>query len=214
MHKLSIIALTLLYTALLQAQVPSNPFDVSPLLPGEKMPPLELLDSHGQAHTLDPMALQKPLVITFYRGGWCPYCNTHLADLRHAEKELVKLGFEVLFISPDSPENLTSTLKTPDPGYTLLSDADMAASRAFGIAFTVDQATLEKYRGYGIDLEKASGHAHHQLPAPSTYLIGADGVIRFQYTNPDYTVRLSDKVLLAAALDYVDRELRKKSSRQ
>jgi hypothetical protein len=89
---------------------------------------------------------------------------------------------------------------------------DPTAFRAFGIAFEVPPELVAKYRGYGIDLEAASGEAHHVLPAPSTFIIGADGTIHFAYTNLDYTVRLHPDVLLAAARAYVggaDHRLRK-----
>jgi len=86
------------------------------------------------------------------------------------------------------------------------SDSSLEATRAFGIAFKLNDETVSKYQGYGIDLEAVSGESHHVLPAPSTFLIGMDGVVRFQYTNPDYAVRLSPNVLLAAAKAYTDDE--------
>jgi peroxiredoxin len=85
-----------------------------------------------------------------------------------------------------------------------LSDSRLVATRAFGLAFRLPDDLVAKYLDYDIDLEAASGETHHVLPAPSTFLIGADGVIRFQYTNPDYTVRLHPDVLLAAARAYRD----------
>jgi len=72
----------------------------------------------------------------------------------------------------------------------VLSDSKLEATRAFGIGFRVDADTVERYLGYGVDLDAVSGEGHHVLPAPSTFLIGKDGMIRFQYTNPDYAVRL------------------------
>jgi peroxiredoxin len=190
----------------------SSASQVQPLLPGMPAPGFELRDAAGQPVRFDPAALQKPLVLTFFRGGWCPYCNLHLAELRKAEAELKGLGFDVWFISVDKPELLYASLEQPDIGYAVFSDAQLAATRAFGIAFEVPPELVEKYLGYGIDLEAASGETHHVLPAPSTFLIGQDGVIRFGYTNPDYTVRLHPDVLLAAARAYVggaDARLRK-----
>ena len=78
----------------------------------------------------------------------------------------------------------------------------MQANRAFGLAFQVDDELFSKYLTYNIDLEKASGQAHHVLPAPATYIIGTDGIINFAYINPDYKVRLHPDVLLAAAKAY------------
>lgn len=115
------------------------------------------------------------------------------------EAELASLGFPVIAISPDRPENLIQSLEVKDLGYALLSDSDLDAARAFGIAFQVDDATLEAYRGYGIDLEAASGRPHHQLPVPSVFLVEEGGTIRWVYSNPDYEVRPENAALLEAA---------------
>lgn len=188
-------------TALLIAP---NAEAVSPILPGMAVPKFEVLDARGELIIIDPAALKKPTVITFFRGGWCPYCNMHLAELRHAEKELQEMGFDVWFMSPDKPELLESSLKDPDIGYTLFSDSALDASIKFGIAFRLNEKTLSKYAEYGIDVAKASGEEHYSLPAPSTFIIGTDGRVRFQYTNPDYSVRLHPSILLAAAKAHQD----------
>jgi peroxiredoxin len=167
-----------------------------------KVPAFSLLDAAGNPVHFDPDQLDAPLILTFYRGGWCPFCNLHLAELRHAQSELTEMGFTVWFISMDRPDLLYGSLEDPDIGYTVLSDAKLEATRAFGIGFRVDADTVERYRGFGIDLDAVSGEGHHVLPAPSTFLIGKDGMIRFQYTNPDYAVRLDPEVLLAAAQAY------------
>jgi len=192
------------------AEVPTNANEVKPLLPGMKIPFITAKNVSNQTITLDAKNLDKPFVMTFYRGGWCPYCNTHLSEMRHAEKELVKLGFDVFFVSPDKPEILIKSIKDQklkkDIGYQLLSDASMEISKAFGIAFKVDDAMVEKYKNWNIDLEVASGYDHHLLPAPSTYLVGKNGIIQFQYTNPDYAIRLDPSILLAAAKSYLKRQ--------
>ena len=184
-----------------------------PLMPGMPAPWFEVRDVRGELFRFEPDGMDKPVVLTFYRGGWCPYCNLHLSEMRHAEKELLELGFDVWFISMDSPEVLVASLDEPDLGYLLLSDSKLDATRAFGIAFKVDDETVERYLGYDVDLEAVSGETHHVLPVPSTYIIGVDGIISFQYTNPDYHVRLHPDVLLAAARAYkedADQRLRKR----
>ena len=178
--------------------------DVQPLLPGMQAPAFEVVSVEGQAVHFDPKNMQKPLVLTFFRGGWCPYCNLHLAELRKAEGELKEMGFDIWFISIDRPELLYDSLEQSDIGYTILSDSGLEATRAFGLAFRVSDETVERYKTYDIDLEAASGESHHVLPAPSTFIIASDGMIRFQYTNPDYAVRLHPDVLLAAARAYDD----------
>jgi len=167
-------------------------------------PAFTLRDVEGNAVVFDPAGLDKPLVLTFFRGGWCPYCNLHLAELRHAERELQEVGFDIWFISNDKPELRYESLNQPDIAYTIYSDAQLDATRAFGLAFRVSDETYNRYLTYDIYLEKVSGETHHVLPAPSTYIIGANGVINFQFTNPDYKVRLHPDVLLAAARAYLD----------
>ncbi len=177
---------------------------VQPLLPGMKAPSFTVRDVKGNPVEFDSAKLETPLVLTFFRGGWCPYCNLLLAEMRHTEEQLTALGFDIWFISIDKPELLYPSMDQPDIAYTVLSDASLDATRAFGLAFRVDDETYERYIGYGIDLEEISGESHHVLPAPSTYIIGSDGIISFQYTNPNYKVRLYPGVLLAAARAYKD----------
>jgi len=186
---------------------------VQPLLPGMKAPAFTGRTAKNEIFAFDPDALQRPVVLTFFRGGWCPYCNLHLSELRHAEERLRDLGFDVWFMSMDRPAVLVDSLEEPDIGYTLYSDSRLEASRAFGIAFRVDDNTVERYKGAGVDLEAISGEDHHVLPAPATFLIGANGVISFAYVNPSYDVRLHPDVLLAAAEAYredADRRLKRR----
>ena len=189
--------------------------DVTPLLPGMKIPAFSAQTPDGKTVEFNPENLNKPFVLTFYRGGWCPYCNAHLGEMRTMEKTLTDMGFDVYFISPDSPEHLVNSLKQQDLkgqiDHQLLSDADMSVSKAFKIAFKVDDATVEKYKQWNIDLEKASGHDHHLLPAPATFVVGTDGVIQFQYVNPDYKIRLAPDVLHAVAKDYLKRNSNKET---
>jgi len=206
-----IITFSLFFIAAFPGQLPAQDArtaihtkaeQVQPLLPGMKTPSFTVQDVKGGSVDFDPAKLEKPLVLTFFRGGWCPYCNLHLAEMRHAETALKELGFDIWFISVDKPEMLYESLDQPDIAYTILSDSKLEATRAFGLAFRVDDETYERYLNYGIYLEKASGETHHVLPAPATFIIGMDGIINFQYTNPDYKVRLHPDVLLAAASAY------------
>lgn len=108
------------------------------------------------------------------------------------------MGYQIIAISPDKPDELRKTMTKKKLNYTLLSDSKMAASRAFGIAFVVaNQGAKNKLTRKVI--EKASGENHHQLPVPSVFIVGTDGVIDFEYYNPDYRVRLEPDALLTAA---------------
>ena len=177
---------------------------VQPLLAGMKAPDFTVRDVEGNAFEFKAGQQDKPVVLTFFRGGWCPYCNLHLSEMHLAEKQLEEMGFNIWFISIDKPELLLGSLDDPEIGYTIYSDSSLDATRAFGLAFRVDDELNKRYLTYNIDLEMASGETHHVLPAPATFIIGTDGIIQFQYTNPDYKVRLHPDVLLAAARAYTD----------
>ena len=131
-----------------------------------------------------------------------------MGQLQEVEAQLIELGYRVIAISADRPEKLRATLKKHELSYLLLSDSEMAAARAFGVAYRVDDATVERYKGFGIDLESASGATHHMLPVPSVFIVSKDGVVRFRYSNPDYTVRIAPDALLEAARAAAERSAR------
>jgi peroxiredoxin len=110
------------------------------------------------------------------------------------------LGVQLFAISPDQPSKLKETIDKHQIRFPLLSDSDMAAARGFGVAYKLDEATLVKLRAFGMDVEEGSGQQHHMLPVPAVFLIGGTKcLIEFEYVNPDYRVRLSSDLLLAAA---------------
>ncbi len=182
-----------------QDGVPDDPNDVSPVLIGERAPAFELLSASGDAYRFDPDQRDRPAVIVFYRGGWCPYCNAHFMELRKAEDGILEMGFELLFISADRVEMLRESLDQLDRPYTLLADNEMRTARDYGVAYRVDPATVARYLQHGIDLEAASGAKHHMLPVPAVFIVGTDGVVKFQYVNPNYRVRIDPDLLLAGA---------------
>jgi peroxiredoxin len=185
--------------AIAHEPVPESAESVRPLLPGSTLPQVEVSNVQGESVRLDRLIEGQPAVIVFYRGGWCPFCTIQLSQLGEIEPELVALGYRVLAISPDRPELLAEGADDTPPSRTLLSDSSAAAARAFGIAFRVDAATVEQYRGYGIDLAAASGHDHHLLPVPAVFVVDAGGVIQFAYVHPDYRYRVPGELILAAA---------------
>ena len=181
------------------AELPPAPEQVRPLLLGSHLPDAPVRNIDGESTSLFKAVAGKPAVLVFYRGGWCPYCNLQLSELRLVEKDLQALGYQMIAISPDRPEELRKTLGKDELSYTLLSDSTAAAIKAFGIAYRVDKPTLAKLVGFGIDLEKASGESHHALPVPAVYIVDGEGVLQFSYVHPDYRVRVPSEVVLAAA---------------
>ena len=125
-----------------------------------------------------------------------------MAQLQEASTRLNELGYRILAISPDKPEYLRASKQENELSYTLMSDSDMSATKAFGLAFKVDQETIDRYKNNGLDLAERAGFDHYLLPAPAVFLVNPDGLITFQYVNPDYKTRIKSEVLLAAAEAY------------
>ncbi|MDE3056730.1 MAG: AhpC/TSA family protein [Bacteroidota bacterium] len=171
--------------------------DIHPLLVGMKVPDVVLMNVEGNPVRLYSFLSEKPTVLVFYRGGWCPYCNVQLAQLRTIENDVLELGYQIVAISADRFENAAKSIEKHNLHYTLLSDSAKVAAKAFGLAFKVDEKTLERYSKFGIDLEAASGVNDHILPVPAVFIIQNDGSIVFEYVNPNYKVRLNAQVLLA-----------------
>ena len=196
-----LVTMTLVTSATAQNYT-DNPKQVNPILTGTTIPDAVVKTKEGKTVSIQELVRQQPTVLIFYRGGWCPYCNRHMAELQQSQQQLVDMGYQILAVSPDRPEKLKKSISKHNLDYTLLSDSPMNLSKAFGLAFKVDQSTLDRYAEVGIDLEESSGYDHHLLPVPAVYLINPDGLVTFQYVNPDYKTRIKSEVLISAAKAY------------
>lgn len=194
-----LLAATALAGPLHASTIADRAEDIRPLLLGSSVPDTVLADIEGTPVRLREAVDGRLSALVFYRGGWCPYCNLQLADLRHIAADLEALGFTLVAITPDQPSELRKTIEANALDYQLLSDTGAATMRGFGIAFKVDEPTTRRYQDYDIDIDRASGDSHHALPVPAVFLVDAEGVIRFSYVDPDYTRRTPAAVILAAA---------------
>ena len=192
MKLLMIMILSSLLLSTAAQSIPGTPTDISPLLIGEKIPDIQLSNLEGKKVSLNDIISKEQTLLIFYRGGWCPYCNLQLAELQSIESEILKSGFNIIAISPDSPDNLKASIEKHKLNYTLLSDSKTEAARAFGIAFQASER-------YGEMLGKASGSLNTQglLPVPAVFVLNKQGEILFEYINPDYKKRLKGSLLLA-----------------
>lgn len=174
--------------------------DVTPLLNGQTVPNVTLKTADGAPLSLRAAVMAKPSVILFYRGGWCPYCNRQLAELKDIEQELVELGYQVLAISPESPSRLQEQKLETEFAVQLLSDDKLAAIKQFGIGFYLPLVTEKLYETkMGIALTDDESNNKAVLPAPAIFIADQKGVIQFSYVNPNYKVRLSADLLLQIA---------------
>lgn len=185
--------------------LPSRAEDISPLQAGDRAPAFTVRTVEDEPYHFDPDKLERPTILISFRGGWCPYCNMHLAELRHIIPELKENGFDVLFLSNDRPELLYESLKKETQeaidglDYVILSDADINAARAFGTAFTVADRLVDYLEGKGRDYDESSISKYRALAVPAVFVIDRAGEISFAYANPDYKVRLSADALKEAA---------------
>ena len=186
--------------------VPLSAKDINPLLTGQQIPDVILKNASGMDVDLHKLVSEQKSLILFYRGGWCPFCNSQLSQISNIEDELYNKDVQIIAISPDRPQFLEDSLTDQELGYTLLSDSDMSVSKKFGIAFKVDPAEVASLKENNMDIEQRSGHDHHLLPVPAIFLVDTDGTIHFQYVNPDYKVRAGDKVLLAAVDELIEKQ--------
>lgn len=179
---------------------PSRPQDTTPIKTGDRVPPILLKDDNGHTVNVNALLREKPAVLIFYRGGWCPYCNMQMSSLRTIEEEFYKLGYNIFGISPDRSEKLAESREKHGFRYMLLSDSKMSVCTAFGLAWQVpDDEVVMMREKFNTDLEGDSGETHHLLPMPAVYLADKQGIFGFQYANPDFTVRMDSQELLNIA---------------
>jgi peroxiredoxin len=174
-----------------QSVLPKWATDISPLLIGEKIPNLSLKSPKNEDIKIADLFKDKKTVLIFYRGGWCPYCNLHLAAMSEAEKQILDLGYQIIAVSPDAPENLKITQVKEKLNYTLLSDSKGELIKAVGIAYEAPEyyKSLVNKSSNGIN----SGY----LPVPSVFVVNSDSSILFEYISPDIKHRITSELLVA-----------------
>lgn len=192
-----------------QLNLAAGPEAVQPKQVGELAPAFTVYELDGSAFRFDPTALERPVLLITFRGGWCPFCNAQLAGLRNVVPEIRSGGMDVLFLSADRPELLFSSLQQETQesiegrDYHILSDAGLEAASALGIAYKVPENTLAAYEARGRDMGNSSIALHSALPLPAVFIIDTDGRIDFVYSNADIRIRLPAEEVLAAAQPFL-----------
>jgi peroxiredoxin len=177
-----------------QTELPATATEISPLLIGERIPNITLKSVDNVDLNLTEILSKKKTILVFYRGGWCPYCNVHLAALGQSEKELVALGYQIIAVSPDAPQKLKMTNDKNNLNYLLLSDSAGVLSKAIGVAF---QAPTN-YKSILIDGSEGENKSLF-IPVPSVFIVNTTSEIQFEYIAPDYKNRIKNDLLLAVA---------------
>lgn len=173
-------------------------YDICPIKNSQEIPSAKVWQTNGKEGDLKNIIGKKPTVLVFYRGGWCPYCTRHLSALGQIKAQIDSLGFNLIGVTPDDFTRLDSSItRSSDFDYTLISDKEANAIKAYGIGWLVDDELYTKHKTkYNLDLEWWSNSNHHILPVPSVFII-KDGIIQLQHVDPKYSRRLSPELLIA-----------------
>jgi len=164
---------------------------------GDKAPAFEGKDQTAKTVKLNDLLQKGDVVVVFYRGQWCPFCNKYLSSLQDSLGMIQKKGASVVAISPENLEGINMTATKTKASFSIIHDADLKISTAYQVNYEVSKEMQEKLAGYGLDLNKANGDNGNNLPVPATYIISKTGVIKYVFFNPDYTKRPSVKEILA-----------------
>jgi peroxiredoxin len=163
---------------------------------GDRAPAFTLADADGPTVSSTDLLARGPLVVTFYRGVWCPYCNLDLQAIEAAANEIRGFGASLVAISPQTPPNSRRSQRENKLSFPILSDHAGMVANMFGLRFRLPDHLIEVYKQFGVDLAVHNGEPSWTLPMPSRYIIGRDGTIAYAEVNPDYTRRPDPEELL------------------
>jgi len=171
----------------------------SGLKKGEMAPAFTATDNAGKIIDLKALLKShKAVVLFFYRGQWCPYCNKYIQKLQDSLEYLTQKGAYVIGVTPETGENINKTIEKTHASFSIIQDKRYKIMKDYDVNYTVDDAMFSNLKGYGIDLEKNNGNTDHVLPVPATYVIGKNGKLIYVHFDKDYTKRTSVSTLLEA----------------
>ena len=170
--------------------------DVSKALKvGDKAIDFTLKNAKGEEVTLYSLLEKGNVVITWYRGGWCPYCNVALSQLQEKLPEFKLLSTNLVALTPELPDHSLSTQEKNNLEFEVLTDVDNQIARKYGVVFKLDDKTAQRYE-QALQLSSRNGTNSSELPVPATYIIDKKGNIRYAFVNPDYKVRVNPEEVI------------------
>ncbi|MBC99305.1 MAG: hypothetical protein CME63_16295 [Halobacteriovoraceae bacterium] len=165
---------------------------------GDQYIDFTLPNVHGKEVTLSEKLKDGPIVLTFYRGGWCPYCNLQLKAYQDHLEQFKAAGGQLIAVSPESMESANTTVKKHELQYEILTDNKNKEARKYGLVFQLEEDLKEVYLKFGLDLEKNQGNDSWELPVPATYVISKEGKIVYSFLNVDYVQRAEPNDIIKA----------------
>jgi peroxiredoxin len=170
----------------------------SGLKSGDTAPKFAGVDNTGKTVSLKSLLKShKAVVLFFYRGQWCPYCNKQIKELQDSLQLLTGKGAYVVGVTPETSENINKTIDKTHASFSIIQDKGYTIMKAYKVNYTVDTELLGKLKNFGVDLEKNNGNTDHVLPVPATYVIDQSGKITYVHFDKDYTKRASVKSIMA-----------------
>lgn len=163
---------------------------------GDKAPMFSAKNQDGKEIELKKLLKKGDVVVFFYRGQWCPYCNQQLKKMNDSLKFISAKGATVLAITPETAENVQKTIEKTKATFSIIEDKKLSIMKSYKVNFAVDENTIAKYKTYGIDFDKANGSNSSNLPVPATYIIGKNGKIKYGFFDVNYTKRASVKDII------------------
>ena len=164
---------------------------------GDRAPDFELPGANGKKVKLSELISHGPVVVTWYRGGWCPYCNIALRGFQKRLPEIRAAGATLVAISPETPDNTLSTAEKNHLDFEVLSDHGNKVAHAYGVAYKIPRVIVEQFKGR-LDLARHNGDESGTLPLGATYVIDREGTIRYAFVDADYRKRAEPSHVLAA----------------
>ncbi|MDO1501627.1 peroxiredoxin-like family protein [Winogradskyella maritima] len=165
---------------------------------GEKFPKFVLKNAKSETISSSHLLKNGPLVISFYRGGWCPYCNIELKALQAALPEFKSKGANLVAISPETPDNSLSTAEKNELSFEVLTDEDNLLAKQIGLVFQLPKEIQSIYDNFGIDVAKHNENDKFELPVAATFVVNKDGIVTYRYVNEDYTKRAEISEIIEA----------------
>jgi peroxiredoxin len=155
-------------------------------------------DLTGEAVNLKDLRKKGPVVIVFYRGNWCPYCNKELSRLQDSLQLIKDKGASLVAITPETTEGIIKTAEKTKAAFPIVYDEDMKIMKAYDVAYKVDEKTVARYKNFDIDLATNNNQRPEEitLPVPAVYIVDKEGNITYRYFEPDYKKRPSVKEIL------------------
>lgn len=164
---------------------------------GDAAPLFTANDNNGKAFSLESALKKGDVVLMFYRGQWCPFCNKQMSQMNDSLSMITAKGATVVAISPEIQENVVKTIEKTKASFPVISDVQMKITRDYKVNFAVPQTTIDRYKNFGIDFTVVNGANGANLPVPATYVIGKNGKIKYVFFNPDYRKRASVKEIVS-----------------